>query len=743
FAIEGVNFDDEDFPEEALAYDGAIAVVGVMPELVEGEGAEFTGKWVNNEQYGKQFKCEAVMPISPKNKQGIIRYISDTVYGIGDVTATRIFNHFGEDTLDILDNDPERIYDVPMLKRNLAENLLEAWSKNRAERQTMIYLQSFGITSRLAKRIINSYINGDDPVPMASIVQRVKNDPYTLADDIHGIGFKKADQIALGMGIPADAPARLRAGIVHTLSQLARDGHTYAPRSLLIQEARVNLGVDTPDEILQSQLDEQLLAGKLLSDHLPDDDPATETDLIRAIYLPVFYNAEVAVANKLRVLANSPSPIITHAQSINDWDSFLSDLADESDIDLSAQQQGAVTGAMFSKVSVLTGGPGTGKTTTLKMVINALDAEGYQYMLASPTGRAAKRLGEATERDASTIHRLLGFNPAFGGFDYDESNPLEAEIIIIDEASMIDLQLFDFLLRAIAPGAHLMLVGDIDQLPSVGAGNVLNDVINSGIAHVTRLNQIFRQDDDSHIIVNAHRINEGEMPYTDNESKDFFFFNMSDPDEAAEMIVDLVYSRLKRVLGEYDPIQDVQVIAPMYRSGVGVNRLNELLQETLNPPGRTAEKKFGKKVFRVGDKVMQTKNNYEKDVFNGDIGFVRGIDDDENTISIWMDGRIVDYQYEDADEQLIHAYCISTHRSQGSEYPVVVMPVMTQHYMMLQRNLLYTAITRAKQMVVLVGTRKAIFVAVENNKVNERYSGLLPRLRMDASRANRTQPTLL
>ncbi|MEL7435401.1 MAG: ATP-binding domain-containing protein, partial [Chloroflexota bacterium] len=264
-----------------------------------------------------------------------------------------------------------------------------------------------------------------------------------------------------------------------------------------------------------------------------------------------------------------------------------------------------------------------------------------------------------------------------------------------------------------------------------------------GVAHVTRLNQIFRQDDDSHIIVNAHRINEGQMPYTDNESKDFFFFNMSDPDEAAEMIVDLVYSRLKRVLGEYDPIQDVQVIAPMYRSGVGVNRLNELLQETLNPPGRTAEKKFGKKVFRVGDKVMQTKNNYEKDVFNGDIGFVRGIDDDENTISIWMDGRIVDYQYEDADEQLIHAYCISTHRSQGSEYPVVVMPVMTQHYMMLQRNLLYTAITRAKQMVVLVGTRKAIFVAVENNKVNERYSGLLPRLRMDASRANRTQPTLL
>ena len=716
--IKIAPFDDADYPDEAIFYDGSIAVVGVMPELVEGESAEFTGKWVNNEQYGKQFKCDGVIPISPKNKQGIIRYISDTVFGIGDVTATKIYNHFGDDTLDVLDNNPERIYDVPGLKTKLAENLMEAWSSSRSVRQIMIHLQSYGITTKIAKKIYDEYQH-----ETLSIVQ---NDPYQLADDVHGIGFKKADQIAQGMGIPLDAPARLKAGLVYTLSQMANDGHTYAPQEVLLEQAREILGVDTDDEKLTLQLQEQVLADKLLTEtfHYGTDEQFV------AVYLPGFYYAEVSSATKLRIMANSPSPIITHIKTTPDWDGYLEDLAEENDVDLSDEQQGAVTGALFSKISVLTGGPGTGKTTTLRMVINALDLEGYEYKLASPTGRAAKRLSEATEKPASTIHRLLGFNPQFGGFDYDEDEPLEADVVIIDEASMIDLLLFNSLLKALTPGCHLMLVGDIDQLPSVGAGNVLNDVIDSGIAHVTRLSQIFRQDDSSHIVSNAHRINQGTMPYTDNESSDFFFFNMSEPEEAADTIVELVAERLEKKLGDYNPIHDVQVIAPMYRGAIGVNRLNEMLQERLNPGGRKAEKKFGKKVFRVGDKVMQTKNNYEKEVFNGDIGFIHAIDDDENSIEVVMDGRFVLYDYSDADEHLIHAYCISTHRSQGSEYPVVVMPIMTQHYMMLQRNLIYTAITRAKTMAVLVGTRKAIKLAVDNNKVSERYSGLLPRLQM-------------
>lgn len=713
-------FDDADYPMEAITYDGAIAVVGVMPELVEGEAAEFTGKWVNNEQYGKQFKCEAVIPISPKNKQGIIRYISDTVFGIGDVTATKIYNHFEDKTLEILDTDPERIYEVPGLKPQLADNLLEVWKTNRVQRQIMIHLQSYGITTNYAKRIFDEY--GTQTLTI------VETDPYQLADDVHGIGFKKADQIAQGMGIAVDDPARLRAGLVYTLLQMANDGHTYAPRQALLEQAREYLGVDTDDEQLIENLSEQILAGKLKADVLYAD----TDEQIGAIYLPAFYASEIAAAEKLRVMSSSPSHLSTQSRETDDWEGYLADLAKSNDVNLSVEQQGAVRGAMSSKVSVLTGGPGTGKTTTLQMVIHALEQEGFDYRLASPTGRAAKRLSEATEREASTIHRMLGFNPQFGGFDHDEENPLDADVVIIDEASMIDLILFRQLLQALRISTHLMLVGDIDQLPSVGAGNVLNDVIDSGIAHVTRLSRIFRQDDESHIVSNAHRINHGEMPYTDNESSDFFFFNMPDPDDAAEMIVDLVATRLKRKLGDYNPITDIQVIAPMYRGAIGVNRLNDLLQDTLNPGGSRAEKRFGKKIFRVGDKVMQTKNNYEKDVFNGDIGFIHAIDDDENSIEVVIDGAFVTYDYTDADDQLIHAYCISTHRSQGSEYPVVVMPIMTQHYLMLQRNLIYTAITRAKQMVVLVGTRKAIRMAVQNNKVAERYSGLLPRLQLKA-----------
>lgn len=707
--------DDDSYPEEAMSYDGLIAVVGVMPELVEGESAEFTGRWVNNEQYGKQFKAEQVVPIAPKNRDGIVHYIADTVFGIGQVTANRIYDHFGDQTLEILDTNPERIHDVPGLKPNLAKNLIDVWSSGRQLRQIMVHLQSYGITSRLAKRIYDEYGN--------ETLQIVQTDPYQLADDVHGIGFKKADKIAQGMGIAPESPARLRAGLVYTLRQMANDGHTYAPRELLIETGRELLGVQVDDDVLDLQIREQVLAGKIRRDTLTYK--GGETD---AIYLPLYHGSERGTAALLKVMANAPSKILYQMKE-TDWSVYLAELAQENNVKLTEEQQGAVKAALTSKISVLTGGPGTGKTTTLRMVINALDQEGYDYQLASPTGRAAKRLAEATGREARTIHRLLGWNPQEGGFEHDEDSPLDADVVIIDESSMIDLLLFYNLLKALKVSTHLMLVGDVDQLPSVGAGNVLNDVIASGIASVTRLSQIFRQEDASHIITNAHRINHGQMPVTDNASKDFFFFAQEEPVQAAELVVDIVVNRLEKKLGAYDRVNDVQVIAPMYRGPIGVNALNEALQEALNPASyRVAEKRLGGRTFRHGDKVMQTKNNYEKDVFNGDIGIIYGIHDDENSLEVTIDGRNIVYDFVDAEEQLIHAYCISTHRSQGSEYPVVVMPVMTQHYMMLQRNLLYTAITRAKQMVVLVGTRKAVAIAVENNKVAERYSGLMVRL---------------
>ena len=453
--------------------------------------------------------------------------------------------------------------------------------------------------------------------------------------------------------------------------------------------------------------------------------PLEDGTEVEAIYLPMYHSAEKAAAERLRDLAWMGSPIKDELRTV-DWREFLEDLATENNVTLSDQQQDAVQSALANKVSILTGGPGTGKTTTLQMVIHALEALDFEFALASPTGRAAKRLSEATERPASTIHRLLGYIPG-EGFDHDEDSPLDVDMLIVDESSMLDLLLFNDLLKALRPEAHLMLVGDVDQLPSVGAGNVLRDVINSGVAHVTRLDTIFRQDEGSHIVVNAHRINHGDAPIMDNNSHDFYFFGENDPVRAAELVVDIVRKRLPEKF-KVDPIDEVQVIAPMYRGPIGVHALNEALQRTLNGDKRVAEKQLSGRLFRAGDKVMQTRNNYDKEVFNGDIGRIAGIDFDHSTLEVIFDGRYVDYDFIEADE-LIHAYCISTHRSQGSEYPVVVMPLMTQHYMMLQRNLLYTAVTRAKKIVVLVGSKRAVHMAVQNNKVAERYSGLLQRLR--------------
>lgn len=709
---------DRRYPD-AQARDGTVTIVGSMPELGVGESLQLTGLWINDARYGKQFRVETVTPIQPTSLDGIRRYLSSgIVKGIGEATADKIVKHFGVHTLDILNNEPHRLSEVKALKAGLAEKLIVAWEENAAVRQTMMFLQQYGISSKMAKRIYDEL--GTDAI------RTVKENPYTLASEVEGIGFIRADQIARNMGLPQDSPDRIRAGLSYAMNKLAQDGHTFAPRPLLHDTAveLLNLqdGVDlrtTIGELLKMELG----FGRLVEDTVRFND-----ETIDAIYLPLFHNAETMSAKLLRKMATTPSKMGKKMSKKID-DAYLAELADRNDVKLTAQQHAAVLAAFKDKVTVLTGGPGTGKTTTLKMVIAALLKEQYKFALASPTGRAAKRLQEATDVDAYTIHRLLGYNPP-EGFMFDESSPLDIDMIIVDEASMIDLWLFHQLLRALKPQTHLMLVGDVDQLPSVGAGNVLRDVIESGIAYVTRLETIFRQGEDSHIVVNAHRINNGEAPYMDNRSQDFYFFGAEDPTYAAELVVDIVQNRLPNKFG-YDAMDEVQVIAPMYRGAIGVHALNEALQTALNgnrDRGRI-EKRLNGRVFRVGDKVMQTKNNYEKEVFNGDIGRIHAIDDVESIIEVVMDGRFVQYEFSETEE-LIHAYCISTHRSQGSEYPVVVMPLMTQHYMMLQRNLLYTAITRAKKVVVLVGDRKAVQMAVRNNKVAERYSGLLGRLQI-------------
>lgn len=710
-----LRLESESAPPEALTNEGLMTAVGVMPELAEGETLELTGRWVDDVRYGRQLKAERAIPIAPRSKRGIIGYLVEMVRGVGETTAERIYDTFGEDTLNILEHTPERIREVYAIKKQVAENVIEAFKngQGRAERQIMIHLQSYGITAGMARKIYLQY--GEMALGVVS------NDPYQLADELEGVGFKRADAIARGMGKALDDPARLRAGLIYALSQLALEGHTYAPRELLLEKAVELLEVQGERPRLAATLQAQTVAGNIIRDTLHNRD-----EIIEAYYLPVFFNSEKGVTRLLNALLESPSKIIFEMAN-TDWKAYLRQLAHDLSSELTEQQQGAVKAALTSKLSVLTGGPGTGKTTTLKMVIWALEQEGYTYALASPTGRAAKRLAEATERDASTIHRLLVFNAQTWNFEFNEDNPLDIDMLIVDETSMLDLVLFYNLLKALRPSTHLMLVGDVDQLPSVGAGNVLKDVIYSQRAGVTRLDRIFRQDKKSLIALNAHRINHGEMPILDNQSEDFYYFNLSEAPEVAQMVVDVVVNRLPTKFG-YEPMSQIQVLAPMYRGAAGVDALNQALQSALNHDPRKMEVRLGFRKFRVGDRVMQTKNNYEKNVFNGDIGTLQGINDKEKSLRVVIDDEFVDYEYSEAEEQLIHAYCISTHRSQGSEYPVVVMPIVKQHYMMLQRNLLYTAITRAKKMVVLVGDKGAVFMAVQNNKVAERYSGLVARL---------------
>ncbi len=699
-------------------------IVGNLPELSPGEHVRLTGSWKNHPKHGYQFQVETCEQIAPATAAGMQRYLgSGLVKGIGPRLAERIVDQFGDMALEVIENDPQRLLEVPDIGPKRSGAIAEAWSEQKQVKDIMLFLHSHEISTNLAIKIYKEY--GDQSMGV------VQSDPYRMARDIHGVGFKTADRIAQLLGLPQDHPSRVEAGLVYALNQMIDEGHVYVPREVLSGAALELLGEIDPG-LVPGAIDRLREQDRIFEDLVPSRKSTSEKEIAKgigekkadynqpAIYLTPFYHSERGVSRRLRELASSlPSRMSDLPPAFISLDPTLTD-----------EQAGAIRTALSHPVSVLTGGPGTGKTTALKALIEVAESGRKSYALASPTGRAAKRLSEAAERPASTIHRLLGFSPK-EGFKFNAENPLRIDLLVVDEASMLDLILAQHLLKAVPPGCHLVLVGDVDQLPSVGAGDVLRDVIASGIAPVTRLSYIFRQESGSQIIANAHRINQGLMPLFNETAEvkdnDFYLFPAEEAEQAANWVQDVVCKRIPSRFG-YDPISQIQVLAPMYRGLAGVNTLNEKLQAALNPPTlRKQEKSLFGKVFRQGDKVMQTQNNYDIDVFNGDIGRVMAINPVAHTLEVEFDGRRVAYDWMDTD-QLVLAYAVSVHKAQGSEFPVVVVPVITAHYMMLQRNLLYTAITRARQLCVLVGSRRAIGIAVSNNRVAQRYSALAWRL---------------
>lgn len=697
-----------------LTKDGLLTVIGNLPELTSGEHLKLQGTWDNHPIHGKQFKAEVCDQILPSTVAGIQSYLgSGMIKGIGPKLAERIVERFQVETFDVIEQQPERLLNVPGIGQDRTDKIISAWKEQKQVKEIMVFLHSHGVSTNLAVKIYKTY--GDRALKI------VQENPYQLERDIYGVGFKTADRIAQALGLATDHPSRIEAGIVFALNEMIENGHVYAPREMLIGKTLELLGV-SPD-LIPPALERLKQEERIRPELVPMSDKRTQSDQsiaeaqagygIPVIYLTPLYFGEKGVAERIK--------------SLNIGTLFPLSKASAAD-DLSAEQHEAVLDALTHPVSILTGGPGTGKTTCLKALIGLLDKQNLRYALASPTGRAAKRLSEATGHPASTIHRLLEFSPV-EGFQRTNDRPLDIDFLVVDEVSMLDLLLANHLLKALKPGTHLLLVGDVDQLPSVGAGDVLRELINSGTVPVSHLTTIFRQAADSQIIANAHKINRGEMPVFSKEHGDFFLFPAEDASAAADWVVDVVAERIPQKFG-FNALTDIQVLAPVYRGPAGVTALNQRLQEKLNPAsGNKLERSLYGTIYRVGDKVMQTRNNYDKDAYNGDIGFIRDIDVIEQTICIDFDGRLVTYDWSEVDE-LTLAYAISVHKAQGSEFPVVVMPVVTQHYMMLQRNLLYTAITRARKLCILAGSQRAIGMAVKNNKVTQRFTALGWRLKM-------------
>ena len=685
-------------------------VTGNLPELAAGEYLRLQGKWVKHPRHGWQFQSEICDLSIPVTLVGIQRYLgSGLIKGIGPRLAERIVSRFGEQTLEIIENQPKKLVEVSDIGPKRLTLIVQAWQEQKQVKEIMLFLHSYGVSTNLAIKIHKQY--------GAQAMSVVQSDPYRLAQDIYGIGFKTADKLAQAIGLEKEHPSRIEAGVIFAMNEIVSEGHVFAPQAILFERSISLLEVSANQ--VQAAVDRLVQEERLREDKLPflsEYSPSSSEQQQAAYYLSPFYYCEVGIAERIQALAGTlPSrlsdlpPLFIHLEG-----------------SLSAEQQNAIRTTLKHPLSVLTGGPGTGKTTCLKSLITLMDENHKRYALASPTGRAAKRLSEATGRPASTIHRLLGYTPG-EGFKFNEHHPLDLDLLVVDEASMVDLMLAHSLLKALKPGTHLLLVGDVDQLPSVGAGDVLRDLIASEVAPITRLSVIFRQAQGSSIIANAHRINQGEMPIFPADRTDFFLFPAEKPEDAAGWVQEVVCERMPRKFGLHARDQ-IQVLAPMYRGAVGVHALNERLQAVLNPPAahKTEKALFGQ-VFRNGDKVMQVQNNYEKDVFNGDIGSVVKIDLEEQELEVEFEGKRILFDWSEAD-QLTLAYAISVHKSQGSEFPAVVIPVVTAHYLMLQRNLLYTAITRARQICVLVGSKRAIAIAVRNNQVAKRFSALKWRL---------------
>ncbi|MFC0110251.1 SF1B family DNA helicase RecD2 [Kibdelosporangium aridum] len=695
-----------------------VTVVGALLGAQPGESIRMRGRWGSHPQYGKQFHVDDYTTVLPATVQGIRRYLgSGLIKGIGPRLADRIVEHFGVDALDVIEQQPERLIEVPKLGPKRTKLIAAAWEEQKAIKEVMVFLQGVGVSTSLAVRIYKQY---DD-----KSIDVVRTEPYRLASDVWGIGFRTADTIAKAVGIPHDSPQRIKAGLQFTLSESTGDGHCYLPEERLIADAVKILQVDTGAVIdcLAELVDEEGVVRELV----PGED--TEVDQV-AIYLVPFHRAEISLASQLTRLLRSEEDRMAAFAGV-DWDRALAWLHHRTGAELAPEQEQAVRLALTSKVAVLTGGPGCGKSFTVRSIVELAAAKRARVVLAAPTGRAAKRLSELTGHEASTVHRLLELKPG-GEAAYDKDRPLDADLVVVDEASMVDLLLANKLVKALAPGTHLLLVGDVDQLPSVGAGEVLRDLLapDTPIPHV-RLTHIFRQAQQSGVVTNAHRINAGEHPHTKGLD-DFFLFSVDDVEQTAALTVDIVANRIPRKFG-LDPRKDVQVLVPTHRGPAGAAALNSLLQEALTPSTpNLPERRFGGRVFRVGDKVTQIRNNYDKGengVFNGTMGVVTGLDAEEQTLTVRTDeDEEVGYEFSELDE-LTHAYAVTIHRSQGSEYPCVVIPITTSAWMMLQRNLLYTAVTRAKKLVVLVGSARAIGQAVRTASTGRRYTALDHRLR--------------
>jgi exodeoxyribonuclease V alpha subunit len=694
---------------------GLVTIVGALANVNPGARLKLEGHWKIHSKYGEQFEITHYVEEMPATVEGIKRYLgSGLIKGVGPVTAQRIAEKFGPYTLDVIESDIARLKEVNGIGPKRVDMIATAWETQKQIKEIMLFLQTHQVSTNLAVKIYKTY--GDQSIGV------VKKDPYRLARDVYGIGFLTADKIARNVGIAADAPQRIAAGIEFTLNQLAEQGHVFAPRDHLVEAAVKIL------EVAPEQVDAQIDALQK-EDRIKIEATILNGSSIEAVYLNPFYFAEVGVARQIKqLLANAASSLAVFTNT--NWNQLFDTLLSTRriNVDLAEKQREAVQMTLTRNVTILTGGPGTGKTSTVQAILQLLQSKGKTALLAAPTGRAAKRLSESTGHEAKTIHRLLEVSPSEGyKFKRDQDNPLACDLLILDECSMIDMVLMNTVLKAVPPAAHLLLVGDADQLPSVGAGNVLRDLIASGAVPVTQLNVIFRQAADSTIITNAHRINRGQSPIFPQDKRDFYFFGQEEPEEAADLIVDIVARRIPEKFGV--PPQDIQVLSPMHRGSVGARALNDKLQSSLNPVRYgQPEYRSGSRVFRVNDRVLQLRNNYEKDAFNGDVGRIESIDLEMGEIGVEFEGRSTGYEFSDLDE-LTLAYAMSVHKSQGSEYPVVVLPMLTQHYMMLQRNLLYTAITRAKKMVVIVGTRKAIAMAVRNDKIAARWSALQERLK--------------